>query len=330
MERERAAKIKPRKAHNSPVICRSQGRAPLGSRGTAALGCPHMSTSKLSGISRLPPLLYGLARSARSTVQRGSSGIAGWLSDRQVPRPLRRPLYRTYAAVTGAELAECRLPLEEHPSLGAFFVRRLAPDARPIEEDPGLLVSPVDGTVQSLGLIERGMLLQAKGQRYGVRELLAGVGEELELEGAPYWTLYLSPRDYHRIHAPEFGQLSEVAWVHGSRHSVAPAVLERRPVLAVNERCVLRFQSPHGPLLLVLVGALNVGRIRVVGVEPGSSGPLTPARELARGEELGRFELGSTVVLIAAGRRVFPSPTLVPGTPVRLGRSIGRWLARPE
>ena len=97
------------------------------------------------------------------------SRTTGWLADRRIPRPLRSAVYRGYARATGADLSEVRLPLEEHPSLGAFFVRRLKEGARPIERDPALIVSPVDGTVQSLSPLERGSMLQAKGKPYPVR-----------------------------------------------------------------------------------------------------------------------------------------------------------------
>jgi phosphatidylserine decarboxylase len=269
---------------------------------------------------------HRLGLRARILAQRASSGFAGWISDRRIPRPLRSFVYGAWAFFTGADLTECRLALVEHPSLAAFFVRRLKTDARPVVRDAGLIASPVDGAVQAVGRVEEGTVLQAKGRGYAVRELLAGVGAELDLEGAWVWTLYLSPRDYHRIHAPEDVRLSELRWVGGARHSVAPSVLARRPVLAVNERCVLRLESEHGPLLLVLVGALNVGRIRVVGVEAGAEGPLNPPRAIARGEELGRFELGSTIVLITPPGRARPSPTMVQGAAVRMGDSCGRWL----
>lgn len=254
------------------------------------------------------------------------SHATGWLADRRVPTVLRPTLYRCYALATGADLGETRGPLTIYPSLSAFFVRRLVDGARPLEEDPSLVVSPVDGRVQAVGPVEDGTLLQAKGRRYTVRELLAGIGEDLDLEGAFAWTLYLGPRDYHRIHAPEEGRLVEARWVVGERFSVAPRVLTRRDVLAVNERVVLRFESVRGPMLLALVGALNVGRIRVVGVPPGHDGPVEPPFRFRRGEELARFEMGSTVVLITPPGVAGGSVGAVEGAAVRIGRPIGRYL----
>ncbi|HVS08439.1 MAG TPA: archaetidylserine decarboxylase [Planctomycetota bacterium] len=258
-------------------------------------------------------------------LRRASSRLFGWMSDLRLPRALRAPVYRAYGRHFGVDLSELRLPLEEHPSFGAFFVRRLREGARPFPPDPSVLPSPADGYLQSLDSIRDGSVLQAKGRPYAVRELLAGAGEDLELEGGHAWTIYLSPRDYHRVHSPEDSALAEVRWVRGARYSVDPRVLARRPrVLSINERAVLRLEGANGTLLLVMVGALNVGRIRVVGVEPWRSGSPNPPRALRRGEELARFEMGSTVVLIAPRGRAVPVEGLEPGSHLRMGQVIGR------
>lgn len=262
---------------------------------------------------------------SRTPLRTALSHAVGWAADRKLPRPLRAPLYRGYARFTGADLSEARLALDRYPSLGAFFVRELVPGARPIDAAPDALVSPVDGAVQHVGPIDAGRMLQAKGRDYPVADLLGPAADGLDLARGQAWTLYLSPRDYHRIHAPERCRIEGAWWIQGVRWSVAPPVLDRRLVLAVNERVALRLATPHGPLGFVLVGATNVGRMRVVGVEPGHSGPLDPAPELERGQELGRFEMGSTVVIVAPGDVARPEPGLAHGTPVRLGRPIGRW-----
>jgi len=253
------------------------------------------------------------------------SRTTGWLADRTIPRPLRETVYRGYARATGADLAEVRLPLAEHPSLGAFFIRRLKEGARPIERDAALLVSPVDGTVQSLSPLERGSLLQAKGKPYTLRELLGGE-EDAALEGGFSWTIYLSPRDYHRIHAPEGCRLTRAHWLAGSIYSVAPAVLARRMVLPINERVALRLETPRGAFWLVLVGATNVGRMRVVGLQTGRAGAIEPPLAFERGAELARFEMGSTIVLLAPRGLCAPLAELREGQDVKLGRAIGRYL----
>jgi phosphatidylserine decarboxylase len=243
----------------------------------------------------------------------------GWLADRAVPRPLRALVYGGYCRWTGADPREAELALDAYPSLGAFFVRRLKPGARALDADPRALLAPCDGTLQALGRIERGALLQAKGESYELGELIGSEAEEPGLEGAWTATIYLSPRDYHRVHAPLAAELEEVRWLAGERRSVAPRVLARVPrVLATNERAVLVLRGGRARNYLVMVGALNVGRIRVLGVEPGR----VPARPLpfARGAELARFEMGSTVVMIVPGAS--PTPGLEPGAALRLGQRL--------
>jgi phosphatidylserine decarboxylase len=250
--------------------------------------------------------------------RRSLSLTVGWLADRRIPGPLRAPVYRTYARFTGADPSEAQLPLHGYASLGAFFVRRLQPGARPIDPSPDVLVAPCDGVVQALDRVTGASLLQAKGQSYRVRDLLAGAGEGVDLEGAWAWTIYLGPKDYHRVHAPLAGALVDVRWARGDRRSVAPGVLARKPaVLATNERAVLTLETALGPVFLVMVGALNVGRIRVVGVEPGR--PPGAPLALERGAELARFEMGSTVVLVLPPERSAPRAGIEPGCGVRLG-----------
>ena len=253
----------------------------------------------------------------RTPVRTALSHAAGWVADRRIPRPLRSTVYRAYARFTGADLGEVRDPLADHPSLAEFFVRRLKEGARPIASASEELASPCDGTVQSIGTVERGGVLQAKGRAYRVGELLGDEEAAARCEGGSSWTIYLSPRDYHRVHAPEACSLAAVRRIGGSRFSVAPAVLDRRLVLPVNERAVFELRTSHGPLWLVMVGALNVGRICVAGE--------TVPCALGRGEELARFEMGSTVVLVAPRGVARPIPGLASGSPVRLGAPIGTW-----
>ena len=261
--------------------------------------------------------------SGLDTFRRRSSSFAGWLADRRVPRALRTPLYGAYCRITGADPSEAELELADYPSLGAFFVRRLKPGLRPLDPDSAALLSPCDGTLQALDRVEASSLLQAKGRSYAVGEFLGARGDAQALEGAPAWTIYLSPRDYHRVHCPLDARLADVRWLPGARRSVAPRVLEREErVLATNERAVLELETELGRFRLVMVGAQNVGRIRVLGVERGK--PLPPGGiAFARGAELARFEMGSTVVLIAPTGRARPLEGLAPGQRLLMGRRIG-------
>jgi phosphatidylserine decarboxylase len=259
-------------------------------------------------------------------LRRTFSHCVGWAADRRIPTFLRAPVFRAYARTFGADLGEVRLPLSAHPSLGAFFVRHLKDGARPFVADPERIGSPVDGTVQSVGEIRAGELVQAKGRSYALADLCCGEERGLALEGGSAWTIYLSPRDYHRIHAHESCTLASVRWYPGARYSVAPRVLARRTVLPVNERAVLRLETDRGTFLLVLVGALNVGRIRVVGVDRDRQGVLAKPRRFERGAELARFEMGSTIVLISPAGTVRPRADLAPGVRVKLGESIGEYV----
>jgi phosphatidylserine decarboxylase len=258
-------------------------------------------------------------------LHRGLSLTVGWLADRRIPTRLRAPVYRTYARLFAVDLEEARPPLEAYASLGAFFCRRLKDGRRPLPADPALLPSPVDGTVQSIDRIERDTILQAKGSPYELAPFVGDAARAGELEGGHAWTIYLSPRDYHRIHSPEDVELRAVERFDGAFRSVAPGLLARRPrVLATNERAALRLEGERGPLVLVLVGALNVGRIRVVGTPQDHSGPLARPQRFARGAELARFEMGSTIVLLAPSGGPVPLERLAAGQAVRMGEPIGR------
>ena len=236
---------------------------------------------------------------------------------------MRVPVFRSYAALYDVDLDELRLPLVEHASLGAFFVRRLKDGARPFPDDANVLPAPADGRLQALDSVADGALLQAKGRAYRIDELLAGAGEDVALEGGTAWTIYLSPRNYHRVHCPVDATLSSVRWVPGDLRPVKPGTLARTErVFVTNERAVLRLETERGPLFLVMVGALNVGRIRVVGVSPGLDVP-GGGRSFARGDELARFELGSTVVLIAPPGTFEPCGPVV-GDALHMGQEIGR------
>ena len=265
---------------------------------------------------------------AKGSWKRRLSLAVGWLADRPVPRFLRGPLYRGYGRVTGADLAEARGPLEMYPNLSGFFVRRLVDGVRSWPEDPDVLPSPCDGRLQACDRVQGGSVLQAKGQFYSVAELLGDAAEGVDLEDALAVTIYLSPRDYHRVHCPEGATLARAAWLGAGRYSVAPAVLLRQPrVFVENERVALRMEGPRGTYFLVLVGALNVGRLRVVGLEPGAATPSRRDTFFRRGEELGRFEMGSTTVLVFPRGPGQPAvlPGLEPGAPVRMGQPLAHF-----
>ncbi len=249
--------------------------------------------------------------------------------------PLKNPLIRLLVHRYRIDMSEAVDPVAtRYPSLNAFFTRALKPEARPIAPAADALVSPVDGSVSQAGRIERGRLLQAKGHDYGVEELLGGDRAlAARFADGAFATLYLAPRDYHRVHMPLDGRLARMDFVPGELFSVSDATAQLVPQLfARNERVVTLFETAAGPLAMVLVGAIFVGSIETVWAgevrEPRGAPvrwvyPPGEAPELAKGDEMGRFNMGSTVILLLPSDRVSWSPELRPGGRVRLGEPIG-------
>ncbi len=229
---------------------------------------------------------------------------------------------RAFVRAYGVNLDEAEHPVSAYPTLDAFFVRRLRPGARPIDPAPDALVSPVDGTVAWAGTTSGGMVEVAPGRAMSAAALLGRpTGEEYDAA-----VLYLSPKDYHRVHVPREGVLTGWRYLAGTLWPVFPAAVRRVDGLFErNERAALTFETSNGPLHVVFVGAFGVGRIEVPAVGLGldvvpqaSEGAvLVP---MARGDDLGAFHLGSTVVLLApAGSWTW---TVKAGETVRVGRAI--------
>ena len=227
--------------------------------------------------------------------------------------------------------------LSAYPHLAAFFTRALRPDARPLDPDPAAVLSPVDGTISQIGTISDGRIIQAKGHDYSVSDLLGGDSKAChQFDGGSFATIYLSPRDYHRIHMPLSGDLREMTYLGGSLFSVNQTTAAGVPGLFVrNERVLCLFGTAAGPMALALVGAIFVGGIETVWegeVTPARSGPrrrrwdytgLAQGVHLERGIEMGRFNLGSTVILLFPAGVLTWDETLAPGQTVRLGQRLG-------
>lgn len=222
-----------------------------------------------------------------------------------------------------------------YASFNDFFTRALKTDARPVVEDENLLAMPVDGAISQLASIMQGRIIQAKGHDYSARTLLGGDKALAEpFMGGDFATIYLAPKDYHRIHMPIDGTLKTMIYVPGELFSVNPLTASRVPGLfARNERVVCLFDTAVGPMAMVLVGATIVASIETVW-----SGTVTPpagkriqrwdydpatAPRLAKGEEMGRFKLGSTVVCLFAPGKVTLLEQFKPGTPTRMGTGFG-------
>jgi phosphatidylserine decarboxylase len=219
-----------------------------------------------------------------------------------------------------------------YASFNEFFTRALKPDARAIAREPSEIACPVDGAISEVGKIDGASLLQAKGRNYTLGELLASRAWAAHFEGGSFATIYLAPFNYHRVHMPLKGRLRETVYVPGRLFSVNAVTASRVPRLfARNERVLTWFDTAFGEFSLVLVGALNVGSITTVW-----AGDITPAPRrvttalrpqevsLEKGEELGRFNMGSTVILLFQKGRARWHEELRPGAPVKLGQSLGR------
>jgi len=223
---------------------------------------------------------------------------------------------------------------KSYSSFNNFFTRELNENAREICSDEKSIASPVDGAISQLGEINDDLIFQAKGHAYSLTQLL-GDREDLgkKFKDGEFNTIYLSPKDYHRIHTPIDGTLKEMIHVPGELFSVNPTTVENVPALfARNERVICLFDTKAGPMAMILVGAIFVGSIETVW-----HGEVTPptAKEIrnwlyedeeksfVKGEEMGRFNMGSTVILLHAKNKMNWAKELKAEQIVRLGEAIG-------
>lgn len=266
--------------------------------------------------------------------QHGLSRAAGWLASTDnalVKNTFIKWFVKRYKV-------DMSLAAEENPLAYAcfndFFTRALKPGARPIDSAADSIVCPADGAISQLGNIVDGRIFQAKGQDYTTLELLGG-DETLaaEFAGGTFATVYLSPRDYHRVHMPYGGKLRSMVSIPGELFSVNTVTAENVPRLfARNERAVAIFDTDIGPMAVVLVGAMIVA-----GIETVWDGQIAPfaSREIAtslypyqniqlnKGDEMGRFKLGSTAVILFAENKMRWDEKFSAGTPTRMGEKMG-------
>jgi phosphatidylserine decarboxylase len=239
---------------------------------------------------------------------------------------------RRFVARYGVNMAEAANPdVAAYPTINEFFTRPLKPGARPLADAD--FVCPVDGAISQFGPIERDQIFQAKGHHYSTTALVGGDRElAARFDDGAFATIYLSPRDYHRIHMPCAGRLRRMIHVPGELFSVNPATARGVPGLfARNERVVCVFDTAHGPFVLVLVGATIVGSMATTWhgvVNPPRPGKIREWRydeeaiEFVKGQEMGRFLLGSTVVLLFPAGVAGFAPAWAPAKPVRLGEAM--------
>ena len=231
------------------------------------------------------------------------------------------------------DLSEAARPLEDYRSFNDFFTRRLKDGARPLAQGPNVLASPADGAVSQFGNVVDTQLLQAKGHTFSLAALLGGLeGEAGALLEGRFITIYLSPRDYHRVHAPCDFRVDELRFIPGDLFSVNDRTARTVPFLyARNERLVLLGTTPWGPAAMVLVGAMLVGSMSLEGFDLETLAEsasrmekrrLSPALDYAQGAEVGRFNMGSTVILVLSpGSPEWPAG-LAAGATVRMGARL--------
>jgi phosphatidylserine decarboxylase len=263
--------------------------------------------------------------------KRALTAYAGWRATREWGERTTR-LIADFVAKYGVDMSEAADPdVASYASFNAFFTRALKPGARPIAAAD--LVCPVDGAVSQFGAIRRNQILQAKGHDYSTTALVGGdAALAAHFEDGHFATIYLSPKDYHRIHMPCDGRLLRMIHVPGDLFSVNPLTARGVPGLfARNERVVCVFESARGPFVLTLVGATIVGSMATVWhgvVNPPRVGRLREWRYddreivLKQGDEMGRFMLGSTVVLLFPKAPLHFAAGWAPARPVRLGEAM--------
>lgn len=262
------------------------------------------------------------------------SRIAGRLARGQF---LKNTLISLFIKRYRVDLSQAEITdINEFENFNAFFTRALKSDARPLAQEQDAILCPADGAISEIGAIDQERILQAKGRYYTISELIADTEFATRFEGGSFATVYLSPRDYHRVHMPLEGQLVKTLYVPGKLFSVNRTTADSVPNLfARNERLVCLFDTPIGAMAVVLVGAMIVAGIETVwagDVCPNRDSSVkgtdylshSPPVQLATGAEMGKFKLGSTAIVLFEPGAVQLEPTLSADSPVQMGQILAR------
>ena len=276
-----------------------------------------------------PPAYYFMWILPRNIFSR----LCGFVADVQIPRPLLTRLIKIFSRIYGVELPEATKHVSEFRTFNEFFTRQLLPEARPLDPNPDALLSPVDGFIGEYGRINRGNLIQAKGLDYRLADLLQDSKRDGLYDGGEFITIYLAPQNYHRVHSMVEGEVHEFSYIPGDLWTVSLlGVHHVKNLFARNERLTTYIQTKKGECALVKVGATVVGRIRVSYDNQISNlhGALSKQvvlkkpYKLRRGEEVGMFELGSTVICLFPPGQVELNEMKL-GQKIRMGNNIGRF-----
>lgn len=256
----------------------------------------------------------------------------------QVETPfIKNNVIKLLTKIYGIDISEAADEnIENYPHFNAFFTRALKEDARPIDAEPNSWVSPVDGLISQSSHIQQNHIIQAKAHPYTVEALVGGDIEYAKtFHNGEAAVIYLSPKDYHRIHTPDDAKLLSMTYVPGDLFAVNPATVRQVPGLfARNERLVIRFENEQGPFCLIMVGAIFVGSMETVW-----QGKITPDYEptiqhwdysdenitFNKGEEIGRFNMGSTVVLLTPEGSMTELGKIQANTPIKMGQHLAKY-----
>jgi phosphatidylserine decarboxylase len=270
--------------------------------------------------------------------QHSLSRFAGWVATCESPF-IKDRIIRWFIQRYGVDMSIAKRPdPADYQHFNDFFTRQLRENARPLDKQPKTLLSPVDGTIAQIGQIENSTLIQAKGHHYTLSHLLADPKPDACFEGGLYTTVYLAPRDYHRIHMPIAGRLTMMRYVPGQLFSVNQATAADIPNLfARNERVICQFDTEFGPIILVLVGAMLVASIATewAGIVAPSRSPLVqswyyqnpsfPGIYFDQGADIAHFRLGSTVIVILPKDTATWHAQCVLNSPLKMGQVLANF-----
>jgi len=260
------------------------------------------------------------------------SRLFGYLGSLEVPFPLLKGFIGVYCRIYQVKLDEIKSPIDSIQSFNEFFTRELKSGSRAVDESPESVVSPVDGTIAEFGDIHHKLLVQTKGILYSLTDLV-GKKAAKKFENGYYLTIYLSPADYHRIHAPVAGSVNKFSYFSGSLWPVNRLGIKNvGGLFSLNERILTPIENDNGEVGLVKVGATVVGKITVDYHDLQTNSkkqtsldlPVVPAKVYAKGEEIGRFQLGSTVILLFQSGKFSPN-NIYPGKTVKMGQALGHF-----
>jgi len=266
--------------------------------------------------------------------QHGLSRFAGWVSRCRVPW-IKNWIVDRFIQRYQVDMSIAAQPdPHQYANFNSFFTRALRADARTIDPNTSVIISPVDGAISQVGNIEQNKLIQAKGFNYGVQQLVGGSKENAALfEGGKFITIYLAPKDYHRVHIPFAGRLTKMIFVPGKLFSVNPLTTSTvSDLFARNERVVMLFETTIGPMAVIMVGAMLVASISIAweGIIAPAQGNAIKEwdysqenKQFAKGAELGHFELGSTVILLFGANAINWVNSLHEEQAVQLGQKLG-------